>query len=341
MTSRALVYNRGGAVLSEFESDFHRTWKIGSYGECDFDLAITDPKCKLEYLQFGNFLVVKHDKLPAWGGVIEPQREWGYRKVTVHAYSADYQLTKRRPGIGSSRGNPSLNCAGAIVARCLELANAAEDTRVRMREYYQGKGVVYEFNLGNYYDAMVGLQQMTGEEWTVEPSVDDGGRLVFLLTWWDKAGVIRVIRLQEGHNIELTDRPMTDSGPINNDVLVFGEGANIDSRPTVKSLDLTSKATYGLHQGDYPVTDTAFANVQKAAENIILQRRNGTKVFDLIALDVSDTFYNIGLGDTIPLDLYNVGFTNNKLGYTGNVRVKGMEYTDTENTLRLVTEEVL
>ena len=71
MSSRVSIYDKSGQWLTEVNTTFNRVYKLNEFGIGSFTLSTDDDKCREDYLQFGNYVYIEHDKLPVWSGMIE------------------------------------------------------------------------------------------------------------------------------------------------------------------------------------------------------------------------------------------------------------------------------
>jgi hypothetical protein len=77
------IFDQLGSALADIQASVTRSWEINKTGKAEFELAIIDPKCKEEFLRFGNLIHVESDELPAWTGVIDTPR-WNSYLHSVH-----------------------------------------------------------------------------------------------------------------------------------------------------------------------------------------------------------------------------------------------------------------
>ena len=132
--SRITVYDRAGNALAELIATASRAWKLNEYGQAQIELSTREAAVKEETLRYGNLVLIEHETLGEWGGVIDTPRAWSAGSVLVNAYSAEYLLTFRRgPVVKKLNGT-----AGAIFSAILRTANGAGDLRVSEGEIYQG-----------------------------------------------------------------------------------------------------------------------------------------------------------------------------------------------------------
>lgn len=327
-----------GVKLAEISADCSRTWKLSDYGRCQFTIPTRDAKCTLENLQFGNFIYVDHEKLPAWGGVIDTPREWGQNIVTVTGYSGEYIYKWRR----IEAIEKLIRTPGKIFSLIINRANRQGNTRIKKGDVDEsGETITQELNLLNCYDEIIRLSEEAGCEWMVMPE-QQRGSIEFSANFrkqFDIDQTMRNFMLKEGHNIEANDTIMVEQGDIANDVQAIGQGASGESKPTHIATDDESIGKYGLRQHSESFQQDEYSTIWKAARSTLNKMKEPQKTFSLSALDVGDTWQFMILGNVLRLQMSNVGFTSEGLGLETKVRIIGMTYLEDSGKLDLVAEE--
>ena len=74
MPTRITLFNNSGEKLAEIDANVSRSWKLNEDGAGTFTMSTQDTKAIIDYLEFGNFVYMEHDKLPIWGGMIDTPR---------------------------------------------------------------------------------------------------------------------------------------------------------------------------------------------------------------------------------------------------------------------------
>lgn len=333
--SRVELFDRFGQKVTEFTANADRSWLMNDYGRCLFTMSTYDAKCIENYLQYGNYVYIEHEKLPAWGGVIDPPREWGRHQVEITAYSGEYIFSFRRAE-GAQRINAT---PGVIFQRILSICNAEGDTRIREGEIYtQGKPVRWQLNVLKCYQEVKRLAEETNSEWTVRAKTRSG-EIRFLADWSIKLGLTRNFLLKEGHNIKADDRVIIEDGQIANDVLGISPGASPISARNVFVKDEKSIGAYGLRQWAESFQQNEYGSVAEGANAVLQRMKEPVKTFRLSALDVGDTWKNLDIGDVLKLYMSNIGFNNGQLGTDTDVRINSMTFVEDENILELETVE--
>ena len=123
MSERTIVYNRKGVPLAELSVQMVRGWKLertnsAEGGAFEIDASATTK----ELLDYGNFVAVWSDDLPAWAGVIVPPRIWSVDgRTMVSLKSCEHLLSFRVTGtndeIEGTGGRIFAYLLNAIVSR--------------------------------------------------------------------------------------------------------------------------------------------------------------------------------------------------------------------------------
>lgn len=342
------IFDREGYLLGEVEAQVEREWLLNEYGEATFALSKMDSKCTERMLRFGNRVLIQSNAdddagvdLPDWVGVIDPPREWGERDVTVTAYSAEYMFTWRRgPGANKQKVTRSW---GGIFERLIEWANAPEDLYIRAGDIFEvGPSIERTIEVHEMYNAITGMVKDSGQDWGVEP-VFSGGRLLVAANWWERRGLESAYMLEEGKNLKLSSSPLSEQGPLSNDVLAYSNtmvGWNPNRVVTVQ--DAASIARYGLRQMALSVDaeDSDKAAVKSAAGAELKRARQGRRIWDATVV-TAEAIREVRLGNTYPLRHYTSGFYGDDgRGSDAQVRVIGMLWSDADQELRVNIEEV-
>lgn len=334
---RIRIFNRDGFPLAEFRASIDRSWVCGDEGRATF----TYPSRKTEIvnsniLNYGNWLLIENDTLPAWIGVIDIPREWSARNVTVCAYTPEHLFGQRRGPLEEK----ITGSAGTIFTKLLQKVNQAEKTIIRAGEIYTGGAQREEtLNPTLLNRDLQRVWERSGEEYQWRPVVSDTGKLTVYADWLKKLGVDTGALLFEGKgggNIEDKNNVLVEDGPIVNDLLAYGDGISWQSKPNVVIRDNDSIGSYGLRQDAEEYAGVS--NVQTLTKNgqkKVNQFKETAKTHKLFAVNKGDTFQYISLGNR-----FTVRFENIRFGYEAKVKIIGMAYdTDSRNKIELVVEE--
>lgn len=345
--SQIIVFDRSGKRIGFLRASVQRWWTLNEYGQATFEISVNDPKANAKYLRFGNWILIRHPKLPDWGGVIDTPRDWDYSRgvITVTAYGGEYLLSFRRPESGEHaqvlNGSP-----GANFTEIIAIANRAEDLNIRIGEIEDEKEAretkLIATNPSGLYDDVVALAEDAGFDWDISPALDSNGRMYWKANWRKHRGKTRTFVLQD--TLHLTgDLSLSEQGKIINDLLVVGDGNSSNKTPKSNPpVDDASRDSYGLRQGTETVSTKDSDSTLKATGEVRLAYwKQPRSTLTPTVLDVGAAFENIEIGDSIPVRLSRAGFAEKGgFGWTGTARVTMMDYSDDENDLEVSFGEV-
>lgn len=337
MTSIVMVYDRKGFALAEFETNVNRTWKLNDYGQATFKLPTLDPKTLLKYFQFGNLLYVTHDKLPAWGGMIDPPRSWEFGLPTATAYAGEYLLKQMRGPMAFKETHP----AGILIQILVEKSDGWKNWPVDIGSIWGGGSTKeHECHLVNLYDEIKAFATECKNDWSVTPALN-GNQLIFELNFYEKVGTTRLLGVEEDINCKLNNIPYVEQGEIYNDWIGYDSTEGTwNNCMRSHEFDQASIDLYGPRYNSFSHT---IGHIQKASDEATQKKVNKQKqprgTFDLTILDVGDTFLNVGIGDVLPVKLATVGFSGDGTGIETTMRISGMTFDDLTNELEIVSDE--
>lgn len=336
MSGKLTLFTGFGAALGEVISPvYDAEWRINTVTRLRFTLSTRDAACRADWLQFGNLVLVEPENgLPAWAGVIDTPREWGKGSVTVTAYSAEQLLAWRRPAqMGAKiKGTP-----GAIFRQMVQMAVSAAFLPVELGEVYEGGPSREETLEDDLLAECQRIAERAGNEFDLTPVVRDG-RLVFRANWYERMGQATVLVLEEGIDLQLSDRPLVEQGEIVNDLLGYGAGATWASRPKAIKTDALSVGQYMQRQAvrgfDGNVeTGTLEENTAQA----LTKAAQPVKVLDANVTNGRGAFGSIRKGNNIRVILHSVGFIGSGTGADVTMRIAGFGYNCA--TCRVISEE--
>jgi hypothetical protein len=335
---RIRIFDRDGRSLAEFRAAVSRSWALGLEGRANMLLASR----KTDYVQrgileFGNWLLIENDTLPAWVGVIDTPRIWSARTVEVNAYTPERLLSWRR---GVSTSQIVAGSAGDIFGFLIDTVNQQEATILQRGDIWTG-GIKREetITVAPLDIDLRRIYQRSGEEYEWRPVAEFSGLAVYA-DWVEKLGEFTQIELSESRKGGNIENPwMYEDGQIINDLFGYGDGLTWASRPQARTVDEDSIAQYGLRQDDKEWEGVKqITTVTNNNATIIAQQKDAQKVFDLIALNVGETFEYMRLGNALRVKLQNIGFDG---GTDALVRIIGMSYNPVEGQkIRLVLKEI-
>jgi len=342
---RIRIFNRERYPIAEFRASVERSWALGDEGRAQFSYPSRKTDIvNQKVLQYGNYILVESTALPPWVGVIDTPREWSAQKVTVKAYSPEKIFSWRRGPLERVFTNTP---AGSLFEYLVNLVNAAQPTALKLGNVWKGGQPRQEtFNPNPLSEELRRIQERSLEDYTFRPLVEADGRLTIFADWYLRVGFDYDVLLHQGRhggNIETVDRIMIEDGDIANDILGYGEGITWVSKPASIIVDPPSIQTYGLRQSS--ISYDGVTTVNGVSNNLVEEisnTKNPVNRFEINAINVGDTFKYVGIGNSLKLQLQNVGFQNGSIGYQARVRIIGMSYNpeNAKNKIKLIVEEV-
>lgn len=340
MTTRTTIYDRGGRLLAELDVMVKRSWVKNKPGSASFAISTLDAKCIEEYLQFGNLVLIEHDKLPSWCGYITTPREWGNGVVSVNA-SGMMGRWSGRSGVGEVNygGSPGYAIEGFI-----REMNARDDTRIRMGERVLD-GIAEVGSVPNTSKMLEFISQMVDEFKNCllefEPGKDDSGRLVVMANWRKLPEEVGLTVLMEGHNIEAVNNVLVEQGTIANKLWLQSKGETKQDRKVIELVDSESIERYGMYELSEQVNNSN-TYVQEPIEEIALDKlskmKNPRKLYNFKVLDVGEAWNEMRVGAQFRCELYSAGFYGSSFGSFSTVRVNGMTFSE-NGRLEITCEE--
>ena len=340
---RIRIFNREGLPVAEFRAAVERSWAIGEEGRAFFEYASRKTDIVNDtVLRFGNWLLVENDSLPPWVGVIDTPRKWGMREVQVFAYGPERVFGWRR-GVPEEKLN---NTAGGTFEYLLKLINTEEQTILRPGEIWRESNAfettINPDPLSNY---LSDLSERVRGEYAWRPVVGDNGRLIVYADWFANIGEDTDGLLHEGidgGNIEAVGNVMVEDGDIINDFLAIGDGLTWSSRPTAHRKDNESLERYGLRQAAEEYSGVSEqSTLRNHAKDKLADFSEPARTFHLNAINKSNTFQYLSLGNRMTLQFQSIGFIDSGTGYQTQIRILGMSYNpELKNVVELVVEEV-
>jgi len=338
MSSRITVFDRSGSHLAEITASYICAWVHNDVGRGEFDLAMTDPNVSSTILNFGNFVLIEHDKLPPWIGVIDTPRTWRVGVVTVSIFSAEKLLLWR---IGSSHRILE-GPAGEIFRQILAEVNQAETTILSEGEIYTGSQTRQETisPLNAFLQDCQRIALRADHSFSIRPQRVES-RLSLQADWKERSLEVCPITLEEFFNIEELTDILTEEGDIYNQIAGVGEGSSWTTRSQYWATDEVSRDTYGLRQKGAQLQAATPSGVEADAKSLLAESARPRMVVGVTALDKGDLFSYLRLDMIVNVKLKSVGFSGGgDFGYEFQARIEGMSYDVDQNKVELVIKEL-
>jgi hypothetical protein len=322
--ARISVYTPGGMFLTDIRAIFARTWVLNGVGDGSFSVPYTSNKYREDYLTPGNIVVVKHEKLPEWIGVIADDMNWGGAEVRIKCNDAIALLSYR----STDAEETLVGTPGSQVEQLINYVNAIDDTRLRPGAICE-EGEEKSLQLGDF--ALVHLktiQRRSGHSWQLESAVGEDNMLVINVNWLERAGQdIASLMLVEGANMERGQQPLTQRGPIINSLTAYSQASTPQTRLRYVAQVDASISQYGLRQATKVFDVKTEAALISVAEASVKVSAWPTRASSIAVLDIGSVFDNLALGNVLPVRFVTVGFQGGSPGLNADFGIAGMKYT--------------
>jgi tail protein (putative endopeptidase) len=330
---RSRIYNRQGICLCDPRVTVERDYAINDEGQANFDIAITDPNYREDYLRPGNWLLTENSKLQPWVGMIDTPIVPKRRFMQMQAYTPEHQFTKRNvPRQLNLSGK-----AGAIFKEIINITNREQPTIIQAGTVWMGGPSIDDEELSGdtLLDVLQTLVERTGGEYSFTP-VTSNGQLQILANWRKTIGTVSQFPLEESWNVSDEVNQLRIQGDIENELWGYGNGADQNSRATAVYRDKESYAKYGLMQGSYVYSDyVQEGKVLAAIRQKINETRFPENLYKFAILDEGATYEQVRLGNVHPLRLWSPAF-----GVNTKARVVSMFYDPLRGKADVIGEEV-
>lgn len=340
--SQVIVFDRDFHFLAELSCLTRRDWTLNSWGECRFDLGTNDPKFREEFIRYGRHLLVRHQYLPDWVGVIDTPRTWGRMRAEVSAVGAE-KYFQWRHALTIDDNNflseiPLLEGTyGSVFRDIVALANRPEYTGISVGEVADGGPATQQKLTGYLSEALSEMATRSKQYWDVTPVFTVHSDVLGLrANWYYKKGSrIDNVALEEGRNIEFEDKPMTEEGELGTEVIAIGD-TGVDAGAYSARRTSSNVGLYGLRQHIQRLTGVnEFTTVEAYAEQSIEHFSEPRRNFRLTVTD--PTLYPLMItGNEFTVALKTVGFHDGgKPGWSGQIMITGVHYTDYNNIINI------
>jgi hypothetical protein len=338
MARVSLFDNTSGRFFTDIKTLCPRSWVLDGIGDATLLIPYNSPKYREEYVMPGNRVLVLDPKMPPWVGIVSDDIEFGQSAVAVKCFEAIKLLDQHVTFlIDTLTGSP-----GAQVAQLINLVNKNADSSFRLGSIYSG-GESKDLKLGN--SAMSHLrtiQTTSGQDWIVNPIVEDG-RLLFELDWFEAAGIDAPSVLNEGQNMERNSSPLSQRGPIVNQIVGYSEASTDAERLVYIGTNEASAGKFGLRMEKRTYSGVKTLSALKASVDAdVIASAWPRRTSQVNALDKGNLFYDLRLGNRLYTRFVRPGFEPGSVGIENWFRLWGLRTNDKgkcELTLRQVWNE--
>ncbi|MCI0550613.1 MAG: hypothetical protein L0287_06640 [Anaerolineae bacterium] len=340
--SRIVVFDLGNVSLGEFTTVCDRGWMVNgtntTSGGGTTKITVNEIILQKGWLQPGRMVFVEREGLPAWAGVIDtPISILSPAPLTL--YDAAYLLKLRSP---ESR----IDLTGTVAEnarRMIEIANGQEETFVRLGTA-GGSTTAVPFTLDQrpIWDQLNAMVAQAQAEMVIRPKREssDNNRLYIYVDILDEAGVDTGFLLHDGENGNARILNASIEREIWNRVTgINGAASEEDRLVTAPQIEAASSQAFRLRSKTQSFNNAESASSLLAGTQTYLADFSMPVLkFDVLVMDVGNTFANMDRGNTVILHTSKVILPDGRLGWRGTVRIMAMAYNERENTLGMTLE---
>lgn len=339
--SRVMVFSANQFSVGELTTLVDRGWMLAGNpavaGGGSTTLSLTNDQAALNYLQFGRMVLVTHERLPNWAGMLDTP--WNFMPpVSVAAYNAEYLLSLRTPEAPVTL----TGSVGNLAAQILDMFNRYDDLAVRIGDTSKADPTPRTETLDgrNFWEQLTAIIARAGCEMLARPEKDASGRLVIYLDIATRLGIDTNFLYSDGPNGNATFSNGVLNGPIYNRVIGTGDESGAVSRLRTRPfLNEASSTAYRMRSQTVQFRGvTELSTLEQYTQNYT--NYYGTPKFSFLmnVLDKGDAFQNIRLGNTVLVHISQAYLPGGIQGLRGTARVLAMAYTEGQNLLTVKAE---
>jgi hypothetical protein len=333
--SRIVVFGTDNVSRGEFTAICNRGWMLdGSKsvsGGGQTTVSVSAETGQKDWLQFGRMVLVGHDKLPPWVGIIDTPWK-ASAPVQITLYNAAYLLSLRTP-----------DAPVVMTGTVYEIARQVIDAINAQEEMYLRPGVMsgtdisreQTFDQQSYWQRLNEMVARAGKEMFLRPAITDG-RLVIYLDIQDRAGIDTGFLLHDGENANMQIVDATIDGKIVNRLIGIGDQSTQGSRITTDALvDDPSRNAYRLRSSVIQYSGVSDPTTLLQNANINLAYSAWPRlILTLNILDVGDAFSYLQPGNSFFIQASkNIHLPGGVSGWRGIARLTALAYDEANNTV--------
>ena len=355
MASRILIFDHNCKSLGELSvPTTPRNWVLNDYGRAQFSLGY-DPtttqssqEVREELLQFGNLVHIIHvpskdesgnynGMLPDWTGIILPPQRWDFGVCHVNAYSAEAILMFRALKHRDVKSSPK-----NVLRQIFEIVHERARNIIFQPGILDDKQTTYPDALRtNAYDHIKKLVRDTGMDWDISGRVVNGSLNFYVNLYYRRGQNVNVTLTSS--NTELGSPLFELQGNPFNQIFGYSQAQTARGRfGPIEVSDQGSVDDYGpLQLNQVMVGKKDPSSVESGIQSLLNSRSRPVKLINRIALDESELFTMLEVGNVVRIMDTNVGFSpNGGYGFESTARIVGMDYNDLSNKVPLKLEVV-
>jgi hypothetical protein len=351
MPSNLRVFDHTARPLAFIEAPTTpRSWVLNGFGKCEFSVGLqylTDkfPSREETIMQYGNLVYIEHipskdaagtvnGKLPAWVGIILPDRGWDFGVLHATAYSAEAILTFRPMPLTKINGTPA-----EMFKQILDYARAVTNDIVIQPGIIEDIPQTFSDDLAtSAYDHIQKLCNRAGMNWDVTGQIDSRGVLQLYANLYQRKGTLTRLEITRD-NSEGGGSLLTEQGTPYNTIYGYSQASTKESRYFAVGRNQGAIDKYGVLATNIPFSgikdQTALANAAQTAAD----RTPPLLRLHRVALDVGSTFASLATGNTVTVRDNTVGFKpGGGFGFAAQARILSLDYNDLSNKAPLNLE---
>ncbi|MBI3165168.1 MAG: hypothetical protein HYZ24_10835 [Chloroflexi bacterium] len=329
------IYDRNGAPLTDIRARCTRSSLLNDYGQATFEIGYDDPKYRLEYLEYGNYILIRHRNLPPWLGMIDTPRSRKRGYVQVTAYEVNLLLEYRFAPLNTViEGTP-----GSKAVELLRLANAQEGTIIRPGAIFSGGVSTDQKANDSVLSHLRSLAKENGHDWTITPKEDVTGKVYAELNWLEKAGESTQLVLAQGINLTYGEVALEETGELINHVEAV---VDVDA-----STEIGTQSQFYFEDTSYgkrAVREVLNGSIDSAglltmAEQKVKANKKPQLSTPLGVADVNGEFSEIRLGNVATYKFPKVEFPDEMNLGVRSLRIIGYRFDERTNICELTVGE--
>lgn len=342
--SRIVVFGLDHYPIGEFHAVCDRGWLVNGTqsvsGGGGTSITVSKEVLEKGWLQPGRMVLVQHESLPAWAGVIDTPVGL-IAPATITLYNAEYLLKMRAPD-----PDQAVQINGRvdnIVKRMVELANTQEEMYMRMG-LMEGSETYREETLDNrfFWDQLDELLQRANTEMILraETSFSDRGRLYLYMDLSTRIGVDTDFLLHDGVEANVAIVGASMEREIWNRVTGINGASAEDERLSTQAFrDEASISAFRMRSKIQQFRDTVLqSTLDTQTKDHLSNYSTPILRFEVKIMDVGDTFRNLERGNGLLLHASNVVLPDGRVGWRGTARIMAMAYNEIDNTIGAILE---
>ena len=332
MTSTISIYTADGDYITELNTSIKRTWERNSYGECEFKLSIYDDNATQQVLQYGNFVLIDHDRLPIWAGYIDTPMTWIDGIITVKVYQVENMLDHFVTGQTESVNNTNALVAKFLIERYVSPKIKITFGKIESDELYTTE-TQYRYN--SILECLRNLTTDDDFEFHLDPKIGEDRKLYFEFSYVRTRGSDTLYEFCDGADFDLSSSGFVEQGYIANKIFIYG-GGEWGLKPYGSATDKTSFDTFGYRalvlSREELINST---KLDKIAQKILVDYKKPRKTFQLSVLDIGVNFNYLVVGNRVYVTFTQSGFNWEKIYCT----VETVTFDDANNFADAILRE--